>query len=94
MLVKELSRLGHFQCLQRLVFTSGDAEEEVLVTVVDDTEPELSETFCVSLILPEGNVEIGDTPECKHSLRITHIYTNTHAVVKCANYSLFPSQHV
>ena len=49
-----------------MVFSSGDSEEVVVVSIVDDTEPELGETFCVSLILPEGNVAIGDTPECMH----------------------------
>ena len=51
---------------QRIVFTSGDSEEVVLVSIVDDEEPELSETFCISLILPDGNVVIGDTPEGMH----------------------------
>ena len=45
------------------MFESGDSEEAVLVTIVDDSEPELGETFCVRLELPEGNAEIGDTPE-------------------------------
>ena len=35
----------------------------MIVDIVDDTEPELGETFCISLILPEGNVEIGDNSE-------------------------------
>ena len=42
---------------------SGDAEETIVVTIVDDDLPELHETFCVSLILPEGDVEIGNIPE-------------------------------
>ena len=48
---------------QSVVFVSGDAEETIVVTIVDDDLPELHETFCVSLILPEGDVEVGDIPE-------------------------------
>ena len=46
-----------------IVFESGDSDEAVLVTIVDDSEPELGETFCIRLELPGGNAEIGDTPE-------------------------------
>ena len=46
-----------------MVFTSGEVEETIVVTIVDDPEPELDEVFCVSLILPEGEVDIGGIAE-------------------------------
>ena len=42
---------------------SGDFEKEVVVSIVDDSVPELNEVFCISLILPEGGAVIGDIPE-------------------------------
>ena len=57
------TNLSSYSHSQRIVLQSGDSEGVVLVTIVDDALPELGESFCISLILPEGNVEIGDTPE-------------------------------
>ena len=45
------------------MFVSGDSQEDVVVSIVDDAIPELDEMFCVSLILPEGGAVIGDIPE-------------------------------
>ena len=49
--------------MQEIEFVSGDSEESVVVSIVDDDVPELDEVFCVSLILPEGGAVLGDIPE-------------------------------
>lgn len=57
----------HVQCsytyIQEIVFVSGDSQEDVVINIVDDNLPELSEVFCVSLVLPEGGAEVGEVPE-------------------------------
>lgn len=55
----------HVQCsyIQRIVFVSGDSQEDVVINVVDDTLPELNEVFCIRLVLPEGGAEVGEVPE-------------------------------
>ena len=54
------------------MFVSGDAEEDVVISIVEDVIPELDEIFCVSLILPRGGAEIGDFPEGIYIVYHTH----------------------
>lgn len=49
--------------IQEIQFVSGDSQEDVVISIVDDALPELNEIFCVSLILPEGGAVIGEIPE-------------------------------
>lgn len=45
------------------MFESGDSEKNVVVSIIDDSVPELNEVFCISLVLPNGGAVIGDIPE-------------------------------
>ena len=81
----DYSTIVLFMCVQSVVFVSGDAEETIVVTIIDDDLPELHETFCVSLILPEGDVEIGDIPE--------GIYTHSLHNVNLCNSMIYVNQY-
>lgn len=49
--------------IQKIVFVSGDLQEDVVINVVDDDLPELNEAFCIRLVLPEGGAVVGEVPE-------------------------------
>ena len=44
-------------------FASGVSQQALTIGIVDDEVPELSEVFCVRLILPEGGAVLGDIVE-------------------------------
>lgn len=50
---------------QELVFSSGQLERVINVTVIDDVIPEVDERFCVQLSLPEGGATLGSIPQSK-----------------------------
>lgn len=44
-------------------FASGVSQQALTIGIVDDEVPELSEVFCIRLILPEGGAVLGDIVE-------------------------------
>lgn len=65
--------------LQELVFSPGQLEREINITIIDDAIPEVDESFCVQLSLPEGGATLGRIPQSKMESSYLLMYCNNTA---------------
>ena len=52
------------------MFSDGQLNTTIPITIINDNQPEVDEMFCVRLSLPEGGALLGNINQSKPSLLI------------------------